>query len=212
MNVKSVVSFHNRSLCLVLYFSALFHLKKPLLFRCEVYTMGGHQILEFKPAPICEEASRTWSHNSRWPKTGPIHSLQTLQRATWNVFQDVSASGVPCLGPCIILEILLLTHWGIHWQALLQKLWPLEIQIISSEYCNSDKLPLSCINQYLLRSLFWWNGHSLAWTGSHSDPVQAGGQSFQTKRILLACLRCVQPCNTPTRIRQLIFRKCLCRC
>ena len=44
----------------------------------------------------------------------------------------------------------------------------LKSKLCPSEYYNSDKCPLSCINQYLLRSLFWWNGHSLVWTGSHS--------------------------------------------
>lgn len=42
------------------------------------------------------------------------------------------------------------------------------------------------------------------------DPIHKRCQSFQTKRILLACWRWVQSCNTPTRIRQLIFRKYLC--
>jgi len=123
----------------------------------------GHQVLEFKPASVSEGSSKT--HNPRWPKTGPIFSLQTLLRATWNLFQDLPASSVPCS----ILQILLLSYWEIHWQVLLQNLWPPEIQIMSSDYCNSDKCPLSCSNHYILKSFFWWNGHSLAWTVSRSE-------------------------------------------
>lgn len=136
MNMKNVLSFQNCSLSVGLYFYVLFHLKKSLIFRCELlYNVGGHRVLEFRPAPVCEETSRTWSHNPRWPKIGLIHSLQTLQTATWNLCQNI-----PCLGPCSNLEILLLTYWRIHWQVLLQKLCPSKIQIMSSGYCNSDEM------------------------------------------------------------------------
>lgn len=111
--------------------------------------------------------------------------LKLTPTAPCKLFREqpgTSASGVQCLGPCSILETLLLTCWRIHWQVLFQKLWPPEIQIISLGYCNSDKCLLSCINQYLLRSLFWWNGHSLAWTGCHSGSNSHRRSKFAGKK------------------------------
>lgn len=47
---------------------------------------------------------------------------------------------------------------------------------------NTPFISLSWINQYLLRSVFWWNGHSLDGTGSHSRSSSHRRSAFPDKR------------------------------
>lgn len=154
------------------------------MVRCKLLYTGRTSGFGILPVPICSEPSRTGSHNPSWPETGSIYSLQILQRKTWYLFQDLSASGVPCLGPWNTMDILLLTYWGIHSfccknsDHMRFKLCPQNIAV----QINVAFIPLFCIKQYLLRSLFWWNGRSLNRTGNHLRSSSHKGSEFPDKR------------------------------
>lgn len=184
INVKSVL-FCTTSLCLWCYILHFSSLEKILMVRCEFYTLGGHQVLELIPVPICKEPSKTRSQNLSWPKTGPISSLPALQRATWDLFQDPSDSGVP--SPDLGTPW---TYCSWHTEECTDSFCCKSSDHIKSKLCpqniavqiNSPFISLSCIKQNLLRSLFWWNGHSLAGAGNHSRSSSHRRWKFPDKR------------------------------
>lgn len=209
-NVKSIL-FCTTSLCLWCYILHFISIEKTLMVRCEFYTLRGHQVLEFTPVPICKESPRTWSYNPSWPKTGPISPLPSLERATWDLFQDLSDSGVP--SPDLGTPW---TYCSWHSEECMDSFSCKSSDHMKSKLCpqniavqiNAPFISLSCIKQNLLRFLFWWNGQMEQ--EIIQDPVHTEGESFQTRGIPVAWWRWIQSCNIPRRIRQLIFRKYLC--
>lgn len=106
--MKSVLAFHNCSLSVVLYFYALINLKKPLTLRTFVQQEGAR----FWSSGLYLSMKSYGGHGLLI--LGDLKLVASAPCKPFGEQSGTSASGIPHLGPCSILEIVILTYSGIH--------------------------------------------------------------------------------------------------
>lgn len=162
-----------------------FHLKKLWWSDVNLCTLGGHQVLEFIPVPVCNEPSKPGLITPSDQKLVPSTPCKLFRE------QPGTSSRTSLTVVCHVLD--LETPWtycswyteeytdsfccksSVHMKSkLCSQNVPVQI--------NVPFISISCIKQYLIRSLFWWNGHSPDGTGSYSRSSSHRRSKFPDKR------------------------------
>lgn len=152
MNMKNVLSFQNCSLSVGLYFYVLFHLKKTLIFRCELLYSGGG--IRFWSSGLHLSVKSHQGHGLIIP--GDLKLVLPTPCKLFRQQPGTSAKTSHVLGHAATWR-----YCSSRTEEYIDRLCCKSSAHLKSKLCPQGiatqmKCPLSCINQYLLRSLFWW--------------------------------------------------------
>lgn len=158
-----------------------FHLKKLRWSDVNFCTLGGRQVLEFIPS------LSAMSHQG--PGLVTPADLKLVPCTPWKLFREQPGTSLAVVSQVLDLE----TPWTYcswHTEEYTDSFCCKSSDHMKSKRCpqnisvqiNVPFISISCIKQYLLRSLFWWNGHSPDGTGNHSWSSSHRRSKFPDKR------------------------------